>query len=322
MNMTFLEALKEAMRREMKKDENVYILGEDVGPFGGCFGVTAGLFDEFGEKRVRDTPISEGAIVGCAVGSAATGLRPVAELMFSDFSTVAMDMIVNQAAKMRYMVGGKISLPLVIRMPLGAGVSASAQHSQSLEAWFTHVPGLKVVYPTTPEDALGLLMTSIEDDNPVIFLEHKILYGIKGEIPDDIKPIPLGVARIHRKGTDVTVIATGKMVHEAISAAEKLSAEGVSVEVLDPRTLYPLDKKAIFESVGKTHKVLVVTEENKRGGYGGEISAMIGEECFDSLDAPVVRIGALNTPIPFAKCLENLVVPNFEDIVNGIKSLL
>jgi pyruvate dehydrogenase E1 component beta subunit len=220
------------------------------------------------------------------------------------------------------MVGGKISLPLVIRMPLGAGVSASAQHSQSLEAWFTHVPGLKVVYPTTPEDALGLLMTSVEDDNPVIFLEHKILYGIKGEIPDDIKPIPLGVARIHRKGTDVTVIATGKMVHEAISAAEKLSAEGVSVEVLDPRTLYPLDKKAIFESVGKTHKVLVVTEENKRGGYGGEISAMIGEECFDSLDAPVVRIGALNTPIPFAKCLENLVVPNFEDIIIGIKSLL
>ncbi|WP_291635304.1 alpha-ketoacid dehydrogenase subunit beta, partial [Clostridium sp.] len=295
--------------------------GEDVGPFGGCFGVTAGLFDEFGEKRVRDTPISEGAIVGCAVGSAATGLRPVAELMFSDFSTVAMDMIVNQAAKMRYMVGGKISLPLVIRMPLGAGVSASAQHSQSLEAWFTHVPGLKVVYPTTPEDALGLLMTSIEDDNPVIFLEHKLLYGIKGEIPDDIKPIPLGVARVHKEGTDVTVIATGKMLHEAIAAAEKLSTEGISVEVLDPRTLYPLDKKAIFESVGKTHKVLVVTEENKRGGYGGEISAMISEECFDNLDGPVVRIGALNTPIPFAKCLENLVIPNSEDIVNGIKSL-
>ncbi|MFT5871377.1 MAG: pyruvate/2-oxoglutarate/acetoin dehydrogenase E1 component [Clostridium sp.] len=321
MNITFLEAIKEAMKIEMKKDENVYLLGEDVGPFGGCFGVTAGLFDEFGEKRVRDTPISEGAIVGCAVGSAATGLRPVAELMFSDFSTVAMDMIVNQAAKMRYMVGGKISLPLVIRMPLGAGVSASAQHSQSLEAWFTHVPGLKVVYPTTPEDALGLLMTSIEDDNPVIFLEHKLLYGIKGEIPDDIKPIPLGVARVHKEGTDVTVIATGKMVYEAIAAAEKLSTEGISVEVLDPRTLYPLDKKAIFESVGKTHKVLVVTEENKRGGYGGEISAMISEECFDSLDGPVVRIGALNTPIPFAKCLENLVIPNFEDIVNGIKSL-
>jgi len=219
------------------------------------------------------------------------------------------------------MVGGKITLPMVIRMPLGAGVSASAQHSQSLEAWFTHIPGLKVVYPTTPEDALGLLMTSIEDDNPVIFMEHKLLYGVKGEVPDDIKPIPLGVARVHRKGTDITVIATGKMVHEAIAAAKQLSKEGISVEVLDPRTLYPLDKKAIFESVEKTHKVLVITEENKRGGYGGEISAMISEECFDSLDAPVVRIGALNVPIPFAKCLEEVVIPNAKDIVNGIKSL-
>jgi len=321
MNITFLDAIKEAMRREMEKDESVYILGEDVGAFGGCFGVTAGLFTEFGDKRVKDTPISEGGIVGCALGSAATGLRPVAELMFSDFCTVAMDMIVNQAAKMRYMVGGKITLPMVVRMPLGAGVSASAQHSQSLEAWFTHIPGLKVVYPSTPEDALGLLMTSIEDDNPVIFMEHKLLYGIKGEIPDDIKPIPLGVARVHRKGADITVIATGKMVHEAIAAAKQLSKEGISVEVLDPRTLYPLDKKAIFESVEKTHKVLVITEENKRGGYGGEISAMISEECFDSLDAPVVRIGALNTPIPFAKCLEELVIPNAKDIVNGIKSL-
>ncbi|HEY5557449.1 alpha-ketoacid dehydrogenase subunit beta [Acetobacterium sp.] len=321
MNITFLDAIKEAMRREMKKDESVYVLGEDVGCFGGCFGATAGLFDEFGDKRVKDTPITEGAIIGCAVGSAATGLRPVAELMFSDFCTVAMDMIVNQAAKMRYMVGGKITLPMVIRMPLGAGVSASAQHSQSLEAWFTHIPGLKVVYPTTPEDALGLLMTSIEDDNPVIFMEHKLLYGVKGEVPDDIKPIPLGVARVHRKGTDITVIATGKMVHEAIEAAEQLSKEGISVEVLDPRTLYPLDKKAIFESVEKTHKVLVITEENKRGGYGGEISAMISEECFDSLDAPVVRIGALNVPIPFAKCLEEVVIPNAKDIVNGIKSL-
>jgi len=322
MNITFLDAIKEAMRREMKKDESVYVLGEDVGCFGGCFGATAGLFDEFGDKRVKDTPITEGAIIGCAVGSAATGLRPVAELMFSDFCTVAMDMIVNQAAKMRYMVGGKITLPMVIRMPLGAGVSASAQHSQSLEAWFTHIPGLKVVYPTTPEDALGLLMTSIEDDNPVIFMEHKLLYGIKGEVPDDIKPIPFGVARVHRKGTDITVIATGKMVYEAIAAAEQLSKEGISVEVLDPRTLFPLDKKAIFESVEKTHKVLVITEENKRGGYGGEISAMISEECFDSLDAPVVRIGALNVPIPFARCLEELVIPNAKDIVNGIKSLI
>lgn len=321
MKMTFLEAIKTGMENEMKQNENVYILGEDVGAFGGCFGVTAGLFNKYGDKRVKDTPISEGAIVGCAVGSAATGLRPIAELMFGDFVTVAMDMIVNQAAKMRYMFGGKINLPLVVRMPIGAGVQASAQHSQSLEAWFTHVPGLKVVYPSTPEDALGLMMSSIEDDNPVIFFEHKLLYGISGEVAEDIKPIPLGVAKVQREGTDVTVIATGKMVHEALNAAEKLSKEGISVEVIDPRTLYPLDKKTIFESIEKTNKVLVITEEHKRGGYGGEISAMISEECFDNLDAPVVRIGALNVPMPYAPTLENCVIPNAEDIVNGIRKL-
>lgn len=321
MKMTFLEAIKTGMENEMKQNENVYILGEDVGAFGGCFGVTAGLFNKYGDKRLKDTPISEGAIVGCAVGSAATGLRPIAELMFGDFVTVAMDMIVNQAAKMRYMFGGKINLPLVVRMPIGAGVQASAQHSQSLEAWFTHVPGLKVVYPSTPEDALGLMMSSIEDDNPVIFFEHKLLYGISGEVAEDIKPIPLGVAKVQREGTDVTVIATGKMVHEALNAAEKLSKEGISVEVIDPRTLYPLDKKTIFESIEKTNKVLVITEEHKRGGYGGEISAMISEECFDNLDAPVVRIGALNVPMPYAPTLENCVIPNAEDIVNGIRKL-
>ncbi|MGY0374706.1 alpha-ketoacid dehydrogenase subunit beta [Clostridium sp. JNZ J1-5] len=321
MKMTFLEAIKTGMENEMKQNENVYILGEDVGAFGGCFGVTAGLFNKYGDKRVKDTPISEGAIVGCAVGSAATGLRPIAELMFGDFVTVAMDMIVNQAAKMRYMFGGKINLPLVVRMPIGAGVQASAQHSQSLEAWFTHVPGLKVVYPSTPEDALGLMMSSIKDDNPVIFFEHKLLYGISGEVAEDIKPIPLGVAKVQREGTDATVIATGKMVHEALNAAEKLSKEGISVEVIDPRTLYPLDKKTIFESIEKTNKVLVITEEHKRGGYGGEISAMISEECFDNLDAPVVRIGALNVPMPYAPTLENCVIPNAEDIVNGIRKL-
>ncbi|WP_129597209.1 alpha-ketoacid dehydrogenase subunit beta [Anaerophilus nitritogenes] len=321
MKMTFLEAIKTGMDHEMKKNENVYILGEDVGPFGGCFGVTAGLFDKYGDKRVRDTPISEGAIVGCAVGSAATGLRPIAELMFGDFVTVAMDMIVNQAAKMRYMFGGKINLPLVIRMPIGAGVQASAQHSQSIEAWFTHVPGLKVVYPSTPEDALGLMMSSIEDDNPVIFFEHKLLYGMSTEVGDDIKPIPLGVAKVQREGTDVTVIATGKMVHNAIEASEKLAKEGISVEVIDPRTLYPLDKNTIFSSIEKTHKVLVITEEHKRGGYGGEISAMISEECFDDLDAPVVRVGALNVPMPYAPTLENVVIPNTQDIINGIKRM-
>lgn len=319
--MTYMEAIREAMRMKMKADENVLIFGEDVGAFGGCFGLTAGLFDEFGEKRVKDTPISEGAIVGCAIGAAATGLKPIAEIMMGDFVTVAMDMLVNQAAKLRYMFGGKISLPMVVRLPGGAGLSAAAQHSQSLEAWLTHVPGLKVVYPSTPADAAGLLLTAIDDDNPVAFMEHKAMYGLKGEVPDDIKPIPFGVADIKREGKDVTIIATGKMVHEALKAAQQLSKDGIEVEVVDPRTLFPLDKETIFNSVNKTGKVVVVTEENKRGGYGGEISAMISEEIFDSLDAPVVRIGALNTPIPFAPNLESFVLPASKDIVNGVKGL-
>lgn len=319
--MTYMEALREAIRMKMKEDENVLLFGEDVGAFGGCFGLTAGLFDEFGEKRVKDTPISEGAIVGCAIGAAATGLKPIAEIMMGDFVTVAMDMLVNQAAKLRYMFGGKISLPMVVRLPGGAGLSAAAQHSQSLEAWLTHVPGLKVVYPSTPADAAGLLLTAVDDDNPVAFIEHKAMYGLKGEVPDDIKPIPFGVADIKREGKDVTIIATGKMVHEALKAAQQLSKDGIEAEVVDPRTLYPLDKETIFNSIRKTSKVLVVTEENKRGGYGGEISAIISEEIFDSLDAPVVRIGALNTPIPFAPNLESFVIPDSKDIVNGVKGL-
>ena len=293
--MTYMEAIREAMRIKMKEDEKVLILGEDVGAFGGCFGLTATLHSEFGEKRVRDTPISEGAIVGCAIGAAATGLKPIAEIMMGDFVTVAMDMLVNQAAKLRYMFGGKISLPMVVRLPGGGGLSAAAQHSQSLEAWLTHVPGLKVVYPSTPADAAGLLLTAIEDDNPVAFIEHKGIYGLKGEVPDDIKPIPFGVADIKKEGKDITIIATGKMVHEALKAAEELSKKGIEAEVVDPRTLFPLDKETIFNSVKKTSKVLVVTEENKRGGYGGEISAIISEEIFDYLDAPVVRIGALKS---------------------------
>ncbi|SKC65339.1 alpha-ketoacid dehydrogenase subunit beta [Maledivibacter halophilus] len=320
--MTYAEAIREGMRIKMKEDPNVFIFGEDVGAFGGCFGVTAGLFDEFGEKRVRDTPISEGAIIGCAVGSAATGLRPVAELMFIDFLTVGMDQLVNQAAKMRYMFGGKITLPMVVRLPAGAGVQAAAQHSQSLEAWLTHVPGLKVVYPSTPQDALGLMLSSIEDDNPVMFVEHKLLYSVTGEVEDNVKPIPLGVADIKREGKDVTVIATGKMVHDALKAAQLLSQEGIEIEVIDPRSLYPLDKETISKSIEKTNKVVVVTEENKRGGYGGEISAMISEEYFDYLDGPVMRIGALDTPIPFSPVLESYVIPNEKDIVNAIKKMI
>lgn len=320
-NMTYMEAIREALRMKLKEDETVWIFGEDVGAFGGCFGVTGTLFNEFGEKRIKDTPISEGAIVGLAIGSAATGLRPVAEIMMGDFVTVAMDMLVNQAAKLRYMTGGGINLPMVVRIPGGGGLSAAAQHSQSLEAWLAHVPGLKVVYPSMPADAAGLLLTAIEDDNPVIFYEHKAIYSYKGEVPDEIKPIPFGVADVKREGKDVTVIATGKMVWEALAAAEELAKEGIDVEVVDPRTLYPFDKKTIFNSVKKTNKAVVVTEENKRGGYGGEISALISEEIFDDLDAPVVRIGALNTPIPFAANLERYVLPCSKDIINGVKKL-
>lgn len=319
--MTYAEAIREAMRLKMKEDPNVFIFGEDVGAFGGCFGVTGDLIKQFGEDRVRDTPISEGAIIGTAVGAAATGLKPIAELMFIDFVTVGMDQLVNQAAKMRYMFGGKIALPMVVRLPAGAGISAAAQHSQSLEAWLTHVPGLKVVYPSTPQDAFGLMLSAIDDDNPVMFVEHKALYSYADEIDLNAKPIPLGKADIKRTGKDLTIIATGKMVHEALAAAKTLEAEGMDIEVLDPRSLYPLDKKAIMDSVKKTNRVLIVTEEVKRGGYGGELSAMIAEEAFESLDAPIVRIGALNTPIPFSPSLEEFVIPNALDIVNAIRKM-
>ena len=319
--MTYAEAIRDAMRIKLAEDPNVILFGEDVGKFGGCFGVTSSLCDEFGDDRVRDTPISEGAIIGCAVGAAATGLRPIAELMFIDFLTVGMDQLVNQAAKMRYMFGGKITVPMVVRLPAGAGLQAAAQHSQSLEAWLTHVPGLKVVYPSTPQDAFGLMLSSIEDDNPVMFIEHKMLYGVSGDVEEGKKKIPLGVADVKREGKDVTVIATGRMVSEALAAAEELAKEGIEVEVVDPRTLYPLDKETIFNSISKTNKAVVVTEENKRGGYAGEISAMISEEIFDVLDAPVVRIGALNTPIPFSPKLEKYIIPDSGDIIKGIKKL-
>ncbi|WP_417050280.1 alpha-ketoacid dehydrogenase subunit beta [Dysosmobacter welbionis] len=316
--MSYAEAIREGMSIRMREDPNVLLFGEDVGAFGGCFGVTAGMFNEFGDKRVRDTPISEGAIIGAAVGSAATGLRPIAELMFCDFLTVGMDQLVNQAAKMRYMFGGKISMPMVVRLPGGAGVSAAAQHSQSLEAWVTHVPGLKVVYPSTPQDALGLMLSAIDDDNPVMYVEHKAMYTLKGEV-NSFDPIPLGKGDIKHAGDDVTVIATGKMVHEALAAAKALGDEGISVEVLDPRSLYPLDKDLIAQSLSKTHKAVIVTEENRRGGYGGEISAIIAEEMFDYLDAPVIRLGALDTPVPFAPVLEQAYLPNAQDIIKAVR---
>lgn len=319
MILTYREAIREGMSIRMREDPRVILFGEDTGAYGGSFGITLGMYDEFGGDRVRDTPISESAIIGCAVGSAATGMRPIAELVFCDFLTVAMDQIANQAAKMRYMFGGKISMPMVVRLPGGAGVSAAAQHSQSLEAWVTHVPGLKVVYPSTPQDALGLMLSSIDDENPVMFVEHKAMYTMKGDV-DSFEPIPLGKGDIKRSGEDVTIIATGKMVHEALAAAKILEEDGISAEVLDPRTLYPLDKKLIAQSLGKTHKAVIVTEENRRGGYGGEISAIIAEEMFDLLDCPIVRIGALDTPVPFAPVLEQAYLPNAQDIVKAVRT--
>ena len=318
--MTYGEAIREAMSIRMREDPTVVLFGEDVGAFGGCFGVSAGMFDEFGPERVRDTPISEGAIIGCAVGSAATGLRPIAELMFNDFLTVGMDQLVNQAAKMRYMFGGNISLPMVVRLPAGAGTGGAAQHSQSLEAWLTHVPGLKVVYPSNAQDALGLMLTSIDDDNPVMFFENKTLYGVKSEVTS-FDPIPLGKGRIALEGEDLTIVTYGRQVFTALNAAKELAADGIKAEVIDIRTLFPLDKDIIHESLEKTNKVIVITEETKRGGYGGEISATIGEEMFDLLDAPVARIGALDTPVPFAPNLEQYYMPNERDIVVAAKKM-
>lgn len=318
--MTYAEAIREAMSIRMREDPNVVLFGEDVGAFGGCFGVSGNMVHEFGTERVRDTPISEGAIIGCAVGAAATGLRPIAELMFCDFITVGSDQLVNQAAKMRYMFGGKIGMPMVVRLPAGAGSGAAAQHSQSLEAWCTHIPGLKVVYPSTPQDALGLMLTAIDDDNPVIFFENKLLYGMKGEV-SSLDPIPLGKGKIVREGSDLSIITYSRQVFDALKAADVLAKEGIEAEVIDLRSLYPLDKEIIGQSLEKTHKAIVLTEEVKRGGYGGEISAIIAEEYFDLLDAPVARIGALNIPVPFAPNLEQYFMPNELDVIAAAKNM-
>ena len=317
---TYLQALNDAMRQEMERDPNVFILGEDVGKFGGCFGVTQGLFDQFGERRVRDTPISESAIVGAAAGAASAGLRPIAELMFVDFIGVAMDQLFNQAAKMRFMFGGKAKVPMVLRMPQGAGVNAAAQHSQSLEAWFMHIPGIKVCIPSTPADAKGLLVSAIRDDNPVVFLEHKLLYGIEGEVDDDLYEIPLGSGRVVREGSDVTIVATALMVHRALEAAEILAKDGISVEVVDPRTLVPLDKECILSSVRKTHALVVVQEAVKTAGAGAEIAAMVAEEAIEYLDAPIVRLGAPFCPVPFSPPLEQAYMPSVDKIVEAVRN--
>ena len=320
--MTFAQALNNAHKLEMQRDPNIYVAGEDVGVYGGIFGVTGGLLDQFGDKRVRDTPITESAIVGTAVGAAAAGLRPVIELMFVDFIGVALDQLYNQAAKMKYMFGGKAKLPITLRATCGAGMGAAAQHSQCLEAWFMHIPGLKVVMPSTPYDAKGLLISAIRDDNPVVFLEHKMLYGTQGEVPEESYAIPLGKADIKREGKDITVVATAMTVGRALSAAEKLARNGISLEVVDPRTLSPLDEQTILNSVKKTHRLLIVHEEVKFAGSGAEIAAMVAEKAFDYLDAPIVRIGAPFTPVPFSPPLEQEFIPSEEKIIQAAKKMM
>ncbi len=320
--ITYLEAIREAMSQEMRSNQDVFIIGEDIGIYGGAFGVTNGMIEEFGPERVRNTPISEAAISGCAVGAAITGMRPILELQFSDFITIATDNIVNQAAKMRYMFGGKAKVPLVIRTPGGSGRGFAAQHSQSLEAWMAHIPGLKVVQPSTPYDAKGLLKAAIDDDNPVMFYEHKLLYGLKGDVPEEEYSIPLGKADIKRAGTDVTIVATAIMVQKALEAAKQLETGGISAEIIDPRTLVPLDEETIIHSVKKTGRVIVVYEAVKRGGYGAEIAGMIAEsDAFDYLDAPIVRLGGLPVPMPSNSVLEQKAVPQVEDIVRAARSI-
>ena len=315
------EALNEALREEMKRDAKVFCLGEDIG-LAYVWSVTRGLIDEFGADRVRDTPISESAIMGAAVGAALMGMRPVPELQFSDFMFVAMDQIFNQASKTRYMFGGQLSVPLVLRLPSGGYFNFGATHSQSLEALLIHSPGLKVVMPSDPRDGKGLLKSAIRDPNPVAFFEHKALYKISGPVPEEEYTIPLGKADIKRDGTDVCVIALSFMVTKALAAAETLEKEGISAMVLDPRTLVPLDKAGIAEAVRKTNRVVIVEEGCKTGGVGAEISAVINEEAFDYLDAPIVRVAAHDAPIPFSKPLEDYVLPNEEKIVDAVRKVM
>jgi len=320
--ITYAQAISEALAEEMRRDDRVVILGEDVGILGGNFRTTAGLYEEFGERRVLDTPISESGIIGCAIGLAMAGFRPVAELMFGDFVCVAMDQIVNQCAKIRYMSGGKIKLPLVIRTNIGAGRSSAAQHSQSLHAWFLHTPGLKVVMPSNPYEVKGLLKSAIRDDNPVMMFEHKMLYNKKDEVSEDDCVIPIGVAEIKRRGKDVTIIATSSMVKESMEVAKKLEKENIEAEVIDLRTLVPLDKETIINSVKKTGRAVIVDEGVLRGGITGEISAILTHEVFDYLNAPIERLGNENTPIPFSPPLEEYVRPDQEKIYRAVKKAL
>lgn len=324
--LTYLEAIREAMQQKMREDSRVYLIGEDIAEYGGAFGVTVGMLEEFGRERIRNTPISEEAIIGIATGSAVTGMRPIAEIMFSDFITIAMDQIANQAAKIRYMFGGKAKVPLVIRTAGGGGTGAAAQHSQSLEALVTHIPGLKVVMPSCPYDAKGLLISSINDDNPVIFIEHKLLYKDKKciqNVPRQMYEIPLGKGDLKREGSDISIAATSYMVQKSLEAAEELSQEkGIECEVIDIRTLRPLDIDIILDSIKKTGRLLCVEEAPIFGGFMGEVSAQVSEKGFDWLDAPVARVAGRNCPVPYSLVLEQEMIPGASRIEKGILNLL
>jgi pyruvate/2-oxoglutarate/acetoin dehydrogenase E1 component len=320
--LTYLEAIREALAEEMRRDPKVFVLGEDVGSYGGAFGATQGLFEEFGEMRVVDTPISESAIIGISIGAALRGYRPVAEMQFADFISCGFDQIVNQAATLRYRYGGRASVPIVVRAPSGGGVSGGLYHSQNPEAWFVHRPGLKVVAPSTAYDAKGLLKAAIRDENPVVYFEHKYLYRrAKGPVPEGDEIVPIGVAAMRREGRDLTILTYGAMVTPSLDAADAMAKEGVEVEVIDLRSLMPFDKDAIFRSVDKTSRVLVVHEDVKTLGIGAELSAVIMEERFDSLDAPVLRVTYPDTHAPFSHVLEQANLPNVARIVEGVRKL-
>ncbi|EKF41879.1 alpha-ketoacid dehydrogenase subunit beta [Nitratireductor indicus] len=320
--LSYAQAIQEAMAIAMERDERVFLMGEDIGVYGGAFQVTGDLVERFGTDRVMDTPISELGGAGVAVGAAVTGTRPIFEFQFSDFATLAMEQIVNQAAKMRYMLGGAVSVPVVMRFPAGSGTGAAAQHSQSLEAWLGHVPGLKVIQPATPHDVKGMLLAAVEDPDPVMIFEHKLLYKMKGEVPEGYYTVPIGKAEVRRQGADLTIVATSIMVHKALDAAEQLAAEGIDVEVVDLRTVRPMDRETIIESVRKTSRLMCVYEGVKTLGVGAEISAMIAEsEAFDYLDAPIVRLGGAETPIPYNPELEKATVPQVDGIVKAARDL-
>ncbi len=318
----YREAIREAVIEEMDSDEKVFLIGEDIGVYGGAFRAYKGLIDKYGPERVINTPISEAAIIGAGIGAALTGYRPIAEIMFIDFTTLTMDQIVNQAAKIRYMTGDSLNVPLVIRTQGGAGRGVAAQHSQSLEAWFYHVPGLKVVMPATSYDVKGLLKTAIRDDNPVMFIEHKMIYLNKGPVPEEEYTIPFGKADIKREGEDVTIFAYSNMVFKSLEAAGELQKDGISCEIIDPRTLVPLDIEAIISSVKKTGRLVVVSEACRRGSVASDISAMVTEEAFDFLDAPIKIVAGLNTPIPYNSTLEQASIPHAADIVKAVKEIV